>query len=123
MIQLYNKLFDYYKNRIIQNKIKSQINLGKDVRFWWRDDDVVDSTKELDILLEFSVMNNVPVYLAVIPKYLTDHAIEKIRKNQNASVMQHGYSHTNYNIKGKPLNEFGLDRDLKVQVNDINNGD
>ena len=107
-------------------KLKSVINIERnsdyEVKFWWRDDDVSDSTEELKELISFSCLNKIPVNLAVIPKKLSNEAIKLIKQNSHISVVQHGYSHTNYANVGEPLNEFGHHRSLDTQLKEIRIG-
>ena len=117
-----NILFNYYKSKKIEKFINTEIDSNNSIRFWWRDDDVFDDTQELNKLLNFSTENNLPAYLSVIPKNLSDGAIAKIKEHRNISVMQHGYSHINYANIGEPLNEFGNHRSLDTQFNKIQLG-
>ena len=107
-------------------KLKSVINIERnsdyEVKFWWRDDDVSDSTEELKILISFSYLNKIPVNLAVIPQNLSNEAIKLIKQNSHISVVQHGYSHINYANVGEPLNEFGHHRSLDTQLKEIRIG-
>ena len=107
-------------------KLKSVINIERnsdyEVKFWWRDDDVSDSTEELNKLISFSDLNKIPVNLAVIPQNLSNEAIKLIKQYTHISVVQHGYSHINYANVGEPLNEFGLHRSLEIQLKEIRIG-
>ena len=107
-------------------KLKSVINIERnsdyEVKFWWRDDDVSDSTEELKNLISFSDLNKIPVNLAVIPQNLSNEAIKLIKQNSHISVVQHGYSHINYATIGEPLNEFGHHRSLDTQLKEIRIG-
>ena len=74
-----------YINRFINmRKLKSVINIERnsdyEVKIWWRDDDVSDSTEELKILISFSYLNKIPVNLAVIPQNLSNEAIKLIKQ-------------------------------------------
>ena len=116
-----------YINRFINmRKLKSVINIERnsdyEVKFWWRDDDVSDSTEELKELISFSCLNKIPVNLAVIPQNLSNEAIKLIKQYTHISVVQHGYSHINYANVGEPLNEFGLHRSLEIQLKEIRIG-
>ena len=116
-----------YINRFINmRKLKSVINIERnsdyEVKFWWRDDDVSESTEELKKLISFSYLNKIPVNLAVITKNLSDEAVGLIKQYTHISVLQHGYSHKNYANIGEPLNEFGLHRSLEIQLKEIRIG-
>jgi len=95
---------------------------GYHIQAWWRDDDVIDDTEELKKLISFSCLNKIPVNLAVIPQKLSNEAVILIKQYAHLSVIQHGYSHTNYANVGDPLNEFGLLRSLEIQLKEIRIG-
>jgi len=116
-----------YINRLIKMwELEPLINSGRDsdyeVKFWWRDDDVSDSTEEFKKLISFSEVNKIPVNLAVIPQKLSNEAIRLSKQYPHISVLQHGYSHTNYAKAGEPLNEFGNHRDIEIQLKEIRIG-
>lgn len=116
-----------YINRFINiRKLKTVINTkvrsGYEVKFWWRDDDISDVTEGLTNILIISEIYNIPIYIAVIPERISEDAICLINEYSNISILQHGYSHNNYAKEGEPLNEFGLDRDIKLQLDEIKLG-
>ena len=119
MIKYINRLINIRKLKTV---INAKVRSGYEVEFWWRDDDVFDSTEELKELISFSCLNKIPVNLAVIPKKLSNEAIKLIKQNSHISVVQHGYSHTNYANVGEPLNEFGHHRSLEIQLKEIQIG-
>jgi len=80
-----------------------KLNSDYEFKFWWRDDDVFDSTEELKELISFSCLNKIPVNLAVIPKKLSNEAIKLIKQNSH-------------------LNEFGHHRSLDTQLKEIRIG-
>ena len=119
MINYINRFINILKLKTI---INTKVRLGYEVKFWWRDDDVSDSTEELKNLISFSCLNKIPVNLAVIPQNLSNEAIKLIKQYTHISVVQHGYSHINYANIGEPLNEFGLHRGLEIQLKEIRIG-
>ena len=117
--------YSHLRDNIKLIKFKSVIHnilQSKSVRIWWRDDDIVEDTKELRRLLDFSEKYNVPACRSVIPKHVSKEAINKIKSIDAISILQHGYAHTNYAKFGDPLNEFGTDRDLEIQIKEIRQG-
>ena len=110
------------KIREFSDLVRLTQDAGLKTSVWWRDDDVFDDTKELNRLLHFSEKHDVPVHLAVIPKHLTDDARVLIKSNRNITVLQHGYAHVNHAKNGAPLNEFSLDREIEVMLNEIRCG-
>ena len=47
-MDILNPLYGHLKCRILQNQMHSYILSGANIRFWWRDDDVIDATEETD---------------------------------------------------------------------------
>ena len=47
-MQILSPLYGYLKCRKMQNLMHSNILLESTIRFWWRDDDVIDATEETD---------------------------------------------------------------------------
>ncbi len=70
---------------------------GKTATFWWRDDDATDHTPALDRLLALRDATDTPLALAVIPAKATDALRDRLANEKNTSVLQHGYSHKDFN--------------------------
>ena len=68
-------------------------------RFWWRDDDAVAATPQLDALLR--LVGDVPVGLAVIPALVELSLADALQTRPYVAVLQHGWSHTNHQPAGK----------------------
>lgn len=75
---------------------------------WWRDDDAIAPTEELEQLAALSVEVGVPVHLAVIPRDATQALADEL-SDQFVPVV-HGWAHANNQVEGKKA-EFGLGRD------------
>ncbi len=67
--------------------------------FWWRDDDAVAPTPELEALLRCA--QTVPVALSVIPCVSTRELAARLRGLSSVVVLQHGWDHTNHANAGK----------------------
>lgn len=115
-------MFCHSQTKKLRLLINEKNNSGYNIKFWWRDDDISESTKELKRLLDFSINNKLFVHLSVIPKYLSKNAINLIKKYNNVLVLQHGYEHKNNADFGEPLNEFSCNRPLSNHINNINLG-
>ena len=111
-----------FKKKGLSENIHLLQTEGFKIRVWWRDDDVFEATEELNKLIQFIEKNGVPVHLSVIPKNLTDNAIDLLKSQNKITILQHGYSHTNYAKVGEPLNEYGMNRTVDVMLNDIRYG-
>lgn len=94
----------------------------KPVSFWWRDDDAVAATQELDVLLELSSRLDVPVSLAVVPATLEPSLVSRISNNSRVSVLQHGYAHQNQAPAAEKKAEFGQHRNVDIMLLELARG-
>jgi hypothetical protein len=69
---------------------------GQIASLWWRDDDAVAPTPQLDRLL--SLAGNVPVAVAVVPAAAEEGLADCLSQ---VAVLQHGWSHRNHGGGGK----------------------
>lgn len=94
---------------------------GKVATLWWRDDDAVDITPQLAILLGISARYKAPIMLAVIPAHLTNlfsvHTFP-----HHVRLAQHGYRHVNHAPESDKKSEFGIGRDVNACVREITAG-
>jgi len=67
---------------------------GQTATFWWRDDDAVAPSSQLDRLLKFA--EQVPLSLAVIPALATPELVDRLAQTSNVAVLQHGWRHQNH---------------------------
>jgi hypothetical protein len=81
---------------------------GLAATFWWRDDDAVSDTKELDDLLNCA--GGTPVALAVIPRLADATLSKKLSACPSVTVLQHGWEHVN-RASGGPNSEYPPGRD------------
>ncbi len=97
---------------------------GRKVRFWWRDDDAVEPTADLDRLLTIANRHGVDVALAVIPKDATQALAERLAGEPHAIVLQHGYQHRNFqrNDLGEKAAELGVRRDPEQLIGELREG-
>jgi hypothetical protein len=75
---------------------------GATATFWWRDDDAVTSTSQLDALFRYA--GPIPLALAVIPALATLELADRLRERASAVVLQHGWRHANHAPDGN--NEY-----------------
>lgn len=84
--------------------------------FWWRDDDAIAPTPELERLEAMSVSTGVPVHLAVIPREATQALADGLSARFVPVV--HGWAHANNQAEGKKA-EFGSGRDSELAQADL----
>lgn len=94
---------------------------GRIASFWWRDDDAVAATPALDRLLVLA--RDVPIALAVIPGCCAgDELAGRLGSFANATVLQHGWRHTNYAPAGERKSELGTHRPLSERLDELRRG-
>jgi hypothetical protein len=72
---------------------------GRVAEFWWRDDDAVRPTPQLDQLLDLA--DGIPIGLAVIPAGAQPALAKRLHRASDVAVLQHGWSHTDHARSGK----------------------
>jgi hypothetical protein len=79
---------------------------GRTATLWWRDDDAVAPTPQLERLLKHT--HSVPLSLAVVPSAATPELAERIRGLSSIAILQHGWAHANHAAAG--LSEYPSSR-------------
>ena len=95
---------------------------GRQIAMWWRDDDAVTSTPELDGLIARAARHDVPIALAVIPKLAEAGLADRLQAHPHVSVHQHGFAHDNHAPQGSKKAEFGPHRPLDEMMRDLFEG-
>jgi predicted glycosyltransferase len=95
---------------------------GTPLAVWWRDDDAVVHTPQLDRLLTLARRFDVPLALAVIPGSLRDSLVRRLADEPLASVLVHGLAHANHAPPGEKKAEFGPHRSLERLATDAAQG-
>jgi len=93
---------------------------GRQADFWWRDDDAVDVTPDLEALL--AAADGTPINIAVIPGLVRESLVPVLAACKNVSVSQHGYAHVNHAPEGEKKAEFRGGRDRSRLEADIFGG-
>lgn len=89
---------------------------GCPLGFWWRDDDAVAHTPELDRLLALSRRYGAGLALAAVPQGLTPSLAPRLAEEELAFALVHGSRHTNYAPPGEKKAEFGDHRPLDAMA-------
>lgn len=106
----------------LQHELDRWTESGKTATFWWRDDDAVEETPQLQALDALSREMEVPVAVAVIPARLQSSLPRFLHQRDNFIVMQHGYSHSSYAAKGVKKIELGGERSTDEIQTELTNG-
>ena len=89
---------------------------GRVARLWWRDDDAVAPSVELDRLLRLA--GDTPLALAVIPQPADPRLAAALSGWRNVGVVQHGWRHANHGGAGKK-SEFPANRAAEEVAADL----
>lgn len=103
----------------IKEEIKIWNGEGLCLPFWWRDDDAVKPTPELERLNTLSLDLQIPVHIAVIPKFATLELADFVKANHNITSLIHGWSHENHAPEGQKKAEFGAHRSKEEMKLDL----
>lgn len=80
--------------RELADEFDAWAHTGEVPTLWWRDDDAVEDSVQLQRLLQ--VAGACPISLAVIPAQVTAQLAECTAMIPNLAVLQHGWSHANH---------------------------
>ncbi len=72
---------------------------GRVALLWWRDDDAVAATPQLDDLLRLA--GEVPIAIAAIPAHARPELADVLPSTGRVAVLQHGWQHANRAEDGK----------------------
>lgn len=86
--------------------------LGLTLPLWWRDDDAIAPSPQLDQLTRLSAQLGLPVHLAVIPRDATDALADFLQNHPNLVPVVHGWAHKNHAPPDQKKAEFGPHRPL-----------
>jgi len=89
---------------------------GSPIRFWWRDDDAVAATPQLDRLLRLANRYEAGIALACIPAHLEPSLVERLHGEERAFALVHGFSHANHAPSGAKKAEFGAHRPIETMA-------
>lgn len=89
---------------------------------WWRDDDAVEPTPQLERLLTLSETHAVPLTIAVIPAQATSALQRRLSHAQTATIVQHGYAHANHAGDGEKKSEYPSSRSERDVCGEIAKG-
>jgi predicted glycosyltransferase len=113
-----------------QTELRENLELaraeGREVRIFFRDDDIDEDEESLVRLLDLFLAHGAPLNLAVIPDLLSDATVKRLLTRElwipeSLGLIQHGWRHTNHEPEGRKC-EFGISRSLAEKFNDIARG-
>lgn len=92
---------------------------GLTLPIWWRDDDAIAPTPALERLLALAEQFDAPLHLAIIPEPATTELADRLKTASAASVLTHGWKHTNHAPPDQKKAEFGSHRPVAAMVEEI----
>ncbi|MBY5333678.1 polysaccharide deacetylase [Rhizobium leguminosarum] len=95
---------------------------GRVARFWLRDDDAVEPTLALEMLMALAGENEVPLMLAVIPGPTGEALAARLGEEAAVTVAVHGWSHTNHAGPEAKKQELGGERPAEVVLGELGEG-
>lgn len=109
---------------------------GHQLPFWWRDDDAVRATPQLDQLLDLAQRYHLPLALAVVPGLVVSQSTETslVQRLDRLSaadypegrpevvILQHGWKHQNHAVGGAKKCEYPASRDPQVCLAELSIG-
>jgi len=89
---------------------------------WWRDDDAITPSAELDTLITLATDLDLPVHLAVISKLATPALAARLTSAPQIIPVVHGWEHKNHARFGWKKAEFGTTRPIEDSASDALDG-
>jgi hypothetical protein len=109
-------------NDVLDVEIARWREAGLSPRIWWRDDDAVTPTPQLEQLAELTGEASIKVLLAVIPAHADESLARYLDGNALLQPCIHGWSHTNHAPADEKKCELGNTRPLEDVVSDVARG-
>ena len=109
--------------RHLSEELDAWTAAGRGATLWWRDDDAVEPSPELDRLLKLARDRDLPLALAVIPARASQALADWLAAHPaRAALLQHGYAHRNHAREGEKKAELGAQRPPDVVIEELTRG-
>lgn len=109
-------------HRELETELQTWRAAGRQPQVWWRDDDAVSLTPELECLTQLTGEAGIDVLLAVIPAYADQALADFVGQHGHLQPCVHGWSHTNHAPETAKKCELGAQRALDVVLSEIERG-
>jgi len=106
----------------LDQELQAWQDQGLTLPLWWRDDDAIEPTSQLDQLTSLSEKLNLPVHLAVIPRDATQALAHDLATSAQLIPVVHGWAHQNHAPQGEKKAEFGAHRPVAQALADAGRG-
>ena len=105
----------------LQTALDAVAERGEPIRVWWRDDDAGRDHPALTRLLELAEGHGLSLALAVVPMWLEATSQARIAASPQATILQHGFAHTDRASSGARSIELG-GRELETILGELERG-
>ncbi len=95
---------------------------GLRLPLWWRDDDAIRVTPQLEHLAALAQSLEIPVHVAIIPRDAETDLAEFMRLNPMLIPVVHGWAHQNHAPSSEKKSEFRLHRPMENIAQDASQG-
>lgn len=106
----------------LESELAKWRHAGRRARWWWRDDDLVAPSAQLNLLIAAAERAGATVLAAIIPHAMSPSLPAALEGCPWLLPCQHGYAHRNHEQAGAPASEFGPARALADALADIEAG-
>ncbi|SDW76226.1 hypothetical protein SAMN05444358_1011691 [Ruegeria halocynthiae] len=106
----------------LQNELQCWQDAGFTLPLWWRDDDAITVTPQLERLASMSAELGLPVHLAVIPRDADAALVGCVSDHPELIPVVHGWAHQNHAPNGEKKAEFRLHRPIDALASDAGAG-
>ncbi len=107
---------------LLEEELSKWGESGREVEFWWRDDDVNKPSLALERLVSISNTHKAALSLAAIPKGIDSNLVDVFQNNRLVNILQHGYSHNNCAPPTSRKMELGLHRPISEITTQLASG-
>jgi hypothetical protein len=109
--------------RILTEELDAWAAAGRAATLWWRDDDAVAPSAELERLLGLAAARDVPIALAAIPARASEALARGIETaGARVTLLQHGYAHRNHAPAAEKKAELGAHRPANAVLEELARG-
>jgi len=92
---------------------------GLRAQLWFRDDDAVEPTGQLDRLISITGAHDVPLLLCVVPQPTSKALREALAEQEHVCVAVHGFGHQNHAPAGEKAEELGPHRPARIVAGEL----
>jgi len=109
--------------RILSEELDAWAAAGRAATLWWRDDDAVEPSAELERLLGLAAARDIPIALAAIPARASEALARGIETaGARVTLLQHGYAHRNHAPAAEKKAELGAHRPSATVLEELARG-